>query len=279
MLAGCQIFPSDNPWNEDISALPIRIDSDTFINSIGLAKNLHPDFGTNPTYGIPINIVAKTQVKVPITFTAYGSESDPGPYPIPANAAVEGGKNATGDRHVVVLQKGTCLLYELSYARKNATGGGWLADAGAIFDLHVNTLRPAGWTSADAAGLPILPGLVRYDEVARGAIKHAIRFTAPYTQKGYINPARHFAGSNDHILPPMGLRVRLKASYNISKLTGQAKIIAVALKKYGLILADNGSPWFFQGAPDPRWNDKQLNQLKQIPASAFEAVDTGPISY
>jgi hypothetical protein len=271
MVAGCQIFPADNPWNQDISALPVRSDSATFINSIGLNKYLHPDMGENQLYGIPYVVVDKTQAKVPITFTAYGNESDPGPYPIPNNAPVEVGD----DRHLLVLQKGTCLLYEMYNTHK--TTNGWSADSGAIFDLSSNKLRPERWTSADAAGLPIFAGLIRYDEVAAGEIKHAIRFTAPRTQKGYIHPAVHYAGSNDTALPPMGLRVRLKADYDISKLTGQAKVIATAMKKYGMILADNGSPWFFGGAPDPRWKDDELNQLKTIPGNAFEAVDTGKI--
>jgi len=271
VVSGCNIFPADNPWNQDISSLPVRSDSATFISSIGLTGHLHPDFGENQTYGIPFNVVPASQAKVPITWTAYGDESDPGPYPIPANAKVESGSDA----HVLVLENGSCTLYELYAAQK--TTNGWSADSGAIWHLDSNALRPAGWTSADAAGLPILPGLVRADEVLAGHIDHAIRFTASRSQKGYILPATHFAGTNDNSLPPMGLRVRLKASYDISGLTGQAKVIAEAMRTYGMILADNGSNWFFSGATDPRWNDDELNELKTIPGSAFEAVDTGPI--
>ncbi len=210
---------------------------------------------------------------VPITFDAYGDESDLGPYPIPANAKVESGSDA----HVLVVDTNSCKLYELYDGRKESSTSGWVAQSGAIWDLKTGALRPAGWTSADAAGLPILPGLVRADEVLSGHVNHAIRFTASRSQNGYILPATHQAGSNNPALPPMGLRVRLKANYDISQLTGQAKIIAQAMKTYGMILADNGSNWFFQGATDPRWNDDQLNELKSIPGSAFEAVDTGAI--
>lgn len=272
-ISDCQIFPSDNPWNQDISNLPVRSDSATFISSIGLTGHLHPDFGEDQSYGIPYNVVPGTQAKVPITFDAYGDESDPGPYPIPADAKVE----ADGDSHVLVLDSGECKLYEMYDARKNTSDNGWTAEAGAIWDLKSNALRPVGWTSVDAAGLPILPGLVRVDEVLSGHVDHAIRFTASKTQSAYILPATHFAGSDDASLPPMGLRVRLKADYDISGLTGQAKVIAQAMKTYGMILADNGSNWYFQGATDPRWNDDELNELKTIPGSAFEAVDTGPI--
>lgn len=272
-ISGCQVFPADNAWNEDVSALPVSADSAAYIQSIGLTTHLHPDFGENQTYGIPYNVVPGTQSKVPITFTAYGDESDPGPYPIPANAKVESGSDA----HVLVLDSGACKLYELYGASKDASGTGWSAQSGAIWDLKTGALRPQGWTSADAAGLPILPGLVRADEVVAGVITHAIRFTASRTQDGYILPATHEAGSANPSYPPMGLRVRLKASYDISSLTGQAKVIATAMKKYGMILADNGSNWYFSGATDPRWNDDDLNQLKTIPGSAFEAVDTGPI--
>ena len=273
-IGGCQIFPASNAWNKNISSLPVRSDSSTFIASIGANVGLHPDFGENQSYGMPYNIVLGTQTNVPITWTSYGDESDPGPYPIPDNAKIESGSDA----HVLVLQKATCMLYELYGASKNASGPGWSAASGAKWDLTSNDHRPFGWTSADAAGLPILPGLVRYEEVAAGVISHAIRFTAPKTQRGYILPATHFAGSDDPSLPPMGLRVRLKANYDISGLAGQAKVIATAMKKYGMLLADNGSAWYFQGAPDPNWNDDELNQLKNIPGSAFEAVDTGLIS-
>ena len=271
MISSCQVFPKDNPWNTDISKYPVRADSATFISSIGLTSHLHPDFGEDQTYGIPYNVVTN-QPNVPITFDAYGDESDPGPYPIPSNAKVESGS----DQHLLVVETNSCKLYELYDARKES-GAGWTAQSGAIWDLKTGALRPAGWTSADAAGLPILPGLVRADEVLNGHVNHAIRFTAPRSQNGYILPATHQAGSNNAALPPMGLRVRLKADYDISQLTGQAKVIAEAMKTYGMILADNGSSWFFQGATDPRWKDDELNELKSIPGSAFEAVDTGPI--
>ena len=273
VIAGCQIFPSNNPWNEDISKLPLNPNSDAYIASIGLTGHLHPDLGQDPTYGIPMTIVGSAQAMVPITFDAYGDESDPGPYPIPADARVESG----GDAHVLVLQSGTCKLYELYAAQKDANGPGWTAGSGAMWDLSSNALRPDGWTSADAAGLPILPGLVKVDEVVAGHIDHAIRFSAQHSPDGYIHPATHQAGSSNTNYPPMGLRVRLKADYDISNLTGQAKVIATAMKTYGMILADNGSNWFFQGDTDPRWNDDELNELKTIPGSAFEAVDTGPI--
>ncbi|MFA5935565.1 MAG: hypothetical protein WC787_01790 [Patescibacteria group bacterium] len=271
-ISGCQVFPADNAWNQRVDSLAVHAKSATFINAISATKKLHPDFGENQEYGIPFNVVPGSQAKVPITWTAYGEESDPGPYPIPSDAKQE----AASDRHVLVLDKDNCKLYELFNAEKN-TGAGWSADSGAIWDLKTNALRPYGWTSADAAGLPILPGLIRYDEVAAGEIRHAIRFTAPSTQKGYILPATHHAGQTNTDYPPMGLRVRLKANYDISNVTGQARVIAEAMKTYGMMLADNGSSWFFQGATDPRWNDDELNQLKGIPGSAFEAVETGPI--
>ncbi|MEO5927581.1 MAG: hypothetical protein ABIO72_02660 [Patescibacteria group bacterium] len=273
VVGGCQMFPANNAWNQRVDSLSVRSDSATFISSIGMNSHLHPDFGEDPTYGIPFTVVPQGQARVPITWTAYGEESDPGPYPIPANAPHE----QANDSHVLVIEQGDCKLYELYAAHKNTSDNGWSADSGAIWDLKTGALRPAGWTSADAAGLPILPGLVRYDEVAAGAINHAIRFTVSQSQRGYILPATHFAGSNNNNLAPMGLRVRLKANYDISNLTGQAKVIAEAMKKYGMIVADNGSNWYFQGGTDSRWNDDELNGLKNIPGSAFEAVDTGPI--
>ncbi|HWI22146.1 MAG TPA: hypothetical protein VNT22_05965 [Baekduia sp.] len=275
-IAGCPVFPASNAWNRDVSKLPVDPRSADYIASIGAADTLHADFGSGKygDYGIPFRVVPRTQKKVPIHFTAYGDESDKGPYPIPPNAHIEGG--GEGDSHVIVLQKGTCRLYELFAARK--TSSGWDADSGAVFKLKSNKLRPAGWTSADAAGLPILPGLARADEVKRGRITHALRFTVSRTQAGYILPARHKASSStDPSLPPMGLRLRMKASYDISGYKGQAKIIMVALKKYGMIVADNGSDWFISGTPDKRWKDDDLDQLKRVPGSAFEAVSTGPI--
>lgn len=238
---------------------------------------LHPDFGSNPSYGIPYVVVPSTQAGVPVSFT-YASQSDPGPYPIPANAPIEGGPNATGDRHVLVLQSGTCKLYEMWNAKY--VNPGWHAGSGAVFNLSSDALRPDYWTSADAAGLPILPGLVKYNEAQSNAIHHALRFTVASTQAGFIHPATHFASSSTNpALPPMGLRVRLKASYNIASFTGASHAVLVALKKYGMFVADNGSDWYISGATDSRWNDTNLNQLKSVPASAFEVVQTGTIQH
>ena len=277
-IGGCPIFPSGNAWNVDVSGYPLHPRSRQIIDrilSVG-GDMLHPDFGQNPDYGIPYVVVPPDQPMVPVTFTEYADESDPGPYPVPLDAPVEGGSGSTGDRHVLVLQQGSCQLYEMGVARRS--GAGWTAFGGAKFDLTTGALRPLTWTSADAAGLPILPGLVRYDEVAAGAIRHAIRVTFAQSQRGFILPATHFASSNnDPDLPPMGMRLRLSAGYDISGLTGQSRVIAQAMQHYGVIMADNGSNWFFQGAPDPRWNDADLEQLKRIPGSAFEVVDTGPV--
>ena len=276
---GCRVFPAGNPWHEVVAKLPVSPRSSAYIASIGADLNLHPDFGSNLTYGIPYAVVPASQPKVAIHFTAYGDQSDKGPYPIPADAPVEGGSASSGDRHVLVLQSGACKLYELYDAVPQA-GGSWDAGSGAVFNLHSNRLRPDGWTSADAAGLPIFAGLIRYDEVRRGFIDHAIRFTAPATQAGFVHPATHLASSSkDPNLPPMGLRLRLKASFDISRFPRAAKVILRAMKRYGLILADNGSPWYFQGATDPRWDDGALDSLKSVPGSAFEAVQTGPIRH
>jgi hypothetical protein len=274
-LAGCPMFPTDNPWNRDISNDPVDSNSDNYIASINQgATYLHADFGSNLDYGIPYTIVPGTQPMVPITFDEYGDESDPGPYPIPPNAPVEAGS----DHHVLVLNSGTCKLYELYHASKDPSGPGWTAGSGAVFTMTSNALRPEGWTSADAAGLPILPGLVRYDEAASGSIKHAVRFTVWRSQKAYIHPATHYASSyTDSNLPPMGLRLRLKASYDISGFTGQARVILEALKRYGMIVADNGTSWYITGATDSRWDDDDLDQLKTVPGSAFEVVQSGTI--
>jgi hypothetical protein len=275
-IAGCRVFPADNPWNRDISNDPLDPNSSNYIAHMnGNTKFLHPDFGSDPTYGIPYIVVSGTQPKVPITFE-YADESDMGPYPIPPDAPIEGGAASTGDRHVLVIDKDSCLLYEMY--NSNYVGPGWHSGSGAIFNLNSNLLRPDYWTSADAAGLPILPGLVRYDEIVAGQINHAIRFTVQSTQKGFIHPATHYASSNtDPNAPPMGLRVRMKTNYDISRFTGAAKTIVIAMKKYGMILADNGSDWYFTGASDTRWNDADLNQLKTIPGNAFEAVASGSI--
>jgi hypothetical protein len=271
----CPVLPASNPINRDISRAPIDPLSASYIASIGVSAHLHADFGSNPHYGIPYAVVGPRQRRVPIRFTAYGAESDPGPYPIPGNAPVEGA-GEEGDRHVLVLQQGSCRLYELYSARR--TTAGWEAASGAVFNLRSNALRPEGWTSADAAGLPIFPLLARYREVHRGAIDHALRVTVSRTQRGYIHPATHFAASSsDPHLPPMGLRLRLKAAFSLAGYRGEALVILRALKRYGLIVADNGSPWYITGAPDPRFNDTDLDQLKTVPGSAFEAVQTGPI--
>jgi hypothetical protein len=276
-VAGCPVFPADNPWNTRVDALPLHPRSASIIAHIQAngSDNLHADFGENPSYGIPYVVVPPDQPLVPITYDAFGDESDPGPFPIPLDAPVEGG-GAGGDRHVLTVRAGTCELFELFVGRRS--GSGWVAASGARFDLRSNALRPLGWTSADAAGLPIFPGLVRYEEVAQGHIDHAIRVTFSVTQRGFILPATHFASPNTNPdAPPMGLRLRMAASYDISGLSGQARVIAEAMKRYGLIVADNGSNWFFQGAPSPGWTDDDLDQLKSIPGTAFEVVDTGPV--
>jgi hypothetical protein len=276
---GCPVFPADNPWNTDISKLPVGPKSQLWLESVGLDKPLHPDFGTvynGAPNGIPYVTVHGNQPEVPITFE-YADESDPGPYPIPDNAPVEGGPNSDGDRHVLVIDVDNHKLYEVFRAFK--VENGWKGSSGAVFDLRANTLRPEGWTSADAAGLPIFPGLVRYDEaVEKGAINHAVRFTVRRTQRGYIHPATHFASRrSDPDLPPMGMRVRLRADYDISGFPKEAQVVLTGLKRYGMILADNGGDWFVTGAPDSRWNDENLQALKRVKVSDFEVVDTGPV--
>jgi hypothetical protein len=276
-LEGCPVFPADNVWNTPVDTLPVDSNSAAYVNTIGANQGLHPDFGSGlydgGPIGIPYTVVSGSQAKVNITFN-YSDESDPGPYPIPPEAAIEGGSQSTGDRHVLVLDKDNCILYEIFSAYPQPDGS-WQAGSGAIFNLRTNALRPRDWTSADAAGLPILPGLVRYDEVASGEITHALRFTAPQTRKEYIWPARHYAssltGSN---YPPMGQRFRLRATFDVSSYSAEVQVILRALKKYGMILADNGSSWFVCGAPDSRWNnDRLVNELKLVTGSNFEAVD------
>ncbi len=286
VIGGCQIFPADNPWNANISAYPLDPNSSNYIKAIlhdGSGNTtLHPDFGQNKTYGIPFVVVPQTQALVPMTFQ-YASQSNPGPYPYPSNAPIEGGSTSGGDRHVLVLQQGVCQLYETWHSYPQNGGASWKAGSGALFNLNSDALRPDGWTSADAAGLPILPALVKCDEVAAGAIDHALRVTFSKTQDGYIHPATHFASSYTNAnYPPMGLRLRLKASYDISHFNPVAKIILTAMKQYGMFVADNGSDWYFQGEgtgnnPTSCWNDTQLNQLKTVPGSAFEVVQTGTI--
>jgi hypothetical protein len=273
----CPLFPASNPLNRDISHAPVDPNSARYIASIGLSGHLHPDFGTEPSYGIPYTVVGPRQPRAPIAFSEFGEESNPGPYPIPLNAPVEGA-GEEGDRHVLVLQTGSCRLYELYGAQRK--GAGWEAGSGAVFNLRSNALRPEGWTSADAAGLPIFPLLARYPEIHAGRIDHALRVTVARTQRGYIRPATHFASSSsDPSLPPMGLRLRLKAGYSLAGFHGQSLIVLRALKRYGLIVADNGSSWYITGAPDPRWNDANLEQIKRVPGAAFEAVQAGPIRH
>jgi hypothetical protein len=281
-LHGRQLFPADNPWNEDISNEPVDPNSDNLIASIGLITSLHPDFGTvwnGAPNGIPYIVVSGNQTRVPLSWTAYGDESDPGPYPVPPDAPIEGGPSSTGDRHVLVIDRDNWKLYELGYAFPVNGGASWNANCGAVFDLNSNALRPAGWTSTDAAGLPIFPGLVRYDEVfEQQEIRHAIRFTVQTSRRAYVAPARHWASSNTSVnRPPMGMRVRLKASVDISGYSPAMQVILRALKRYGMIVADNGSNWYISGAPDPRWNDSELNTLKNIKGSNFEVVRMGTI--
>jgi hypothetical protein len=277
----CPIFPADSPWNQRVDGLPVAADSARLIASIGLDSPVHPDFGTvwnGAPNGIPFVVVSNRTRRVPVRFQ-YADESDRGPYPIPRNAPIEGGRGSTGDRHVIVIDRGTCLDYELFAAYPHRGGAYWTAGSGAIFNLRSNRLRPVGWTSADAAGLPILPGLARYDEVARGSIDHALRFTAPCTAPRYVYPARHDASTCSGFYPPMGLRVRLRASVDISHLPYQARVLAEALKVYGMILADNGSPWYISGAPNPRWSDSALHQLDQLTGRDFEVVDTSSLPH
>jgi len=280
-LNGFVPFQSTSLWNTDISAASVDPNSANYINFIGSTVAFHPDFGAavikNQTIGIPYQVVSGTQAKVPVTLGLYFDESDNGPQPIPANALIEGyPKPGTGDRHVLVLEKDGCWLYELFNA--SIKNGKWSADQASIWDMTINTQRPFTWTSADAAGLPVFVGLARYDEVAAGAIHHALRFTVPTSQKAFVLPATHWASTNTNTnAPPMGLRLRLKASFNISSYPADDQVILTALKTYGMILADNGSALFVSGAPDTRWNDTNLNLLKNVHASDFEVVQTGTI--
>ncbi|QDQ29237.1 hypothetical protein FNU76_07230 [Chitinimonas arctica] len=284
-LNGSLPFPADNAWNRDISQAPVDPNSANLISTIGLTRGLHPDFGSGLYEGAPIGIpyvvVSGAQAKATIRFLAYGDESDPGPYPVPGNAPIEGqrpdGASFDGDRHVLVIDRDNNRLYEL-YRAFPQTGGAWDADSGAVFRLDSNTVRPggqAGWTSADAAGLPIFPGLVRYDEAATGAIRHALRFTVRQSRRAYLPPATHAASSStDPNRPPMGMRVRLKASYAIpAQFSTESRAILQAMKTYGMLVADNGSDWYISGAPDPRWNnDKLLSELGSVKGSQFEVV-------
>jgi hypothetical protein len=277
----CAVFPATNAWNERVDALPVATDSARLIASIGLSTGLHPDFGSGlydgQPIGIPFDVVSKKAPRSRVSFE-YADESNRVSYPIPKTVHIEGGRASNGDRHALLLDKDACRLYEL-YALYPKTGG-WKAGSGAVWNLRSNALRPAGWTSADAAGLPIFPGLARYDEVARGLIDHALRFTASRTRRAYVYPARHYASSSDDpSLPPMGLRVRLKSSVDISGFPKQARVVLQALKTYGMILADNGSNWYISGAPSPKWSNDDLHSLGRITGSMFEVVDTSSLPH
>ena len=277
----CPIFPATNAWNQRVDSLPVAANSATLIQSMGLSTGLHADFGSGlwdgGPIGIPFDVVGKSTPRSRVSFE-YADESDRVRYPIPKSVHIEGGRASDGDRHALLLDKSACKLYEL-YALYPKSGG-WSAGSGAVWNLRSNAVRPAGWTSADAAGLPIFPGLARYDEAARGVIDHALRFTASRTRKAYVYPARHYASSSDDpSLPPMGLRVRLKASVDISGYPKQARIVLQALKTYGMILADNGSSWYITGAPSPGWSNDQLHTLGKITGQDFEVVDTSSLPH
>ncbi|MGZ4395876.1 MAG: hypothetical protein ACXVZ2_10995 [Gaiellaceae bacterium] len=267
----CAIFPASNPWNQRVDSLPVASDSAAIVAAIGAGGSMHADFGSGlwdgAPIGIPVTVVSKSQPKVRVAFD-YADESDKGPYPIPAKVKIEGGR----DRHAIIVDRDTCRLYELYALQRGATG--WTAGSGAIWSLSSNRLRPAGWTSADAAGLPILPGLARYEDLA-GGIKHALRFTVSRSRRAYVWPARHYASSDtDPSLPPMGLRLRLKAGFDTSGFPPQARAVLDALKRYGMIVADNGSSWYVSGVPDPRWSNDDLHTLGRVHGSDFQVVDT-----
>jgi hypothetical protein len=277
----CPIFPTSNAWNQRVDSLPVASNSAQIIQSIGPSVGLHPDFGSGlwdgGPIGIPFDVVSKATPRSRVRFD-YADESDKGPYPIPRTVHIEGGAQSDGDRHALLVDKSACKLYELYDLHRS--GSTWTAGSGAIFNLRANALRPAGWTSADAAGLPIFPGLARYDEVARGRIDHALRFTVGRTRRQYVYPARHYASSSDDAaLPPMGLRVRLKANVDISGFPKQARIVLQALKTYGMIVADNGSNWYISGAPSPKWSNDDLHTLGRITGSDFEVVDTSTLPH
>lgn len=275
-LNGFVPFTGSNLWNTDISSASVDLNSNSIMSTWVGSVNVHPDWGNDPTYGIPYVVVDGKQPLVNVNLTAYGDESDPGPMPVPATAPVEGGSSSTGDRHVLVLDNGNCFLYELYNSSVNGDGT-WNADSTAVWDLLSDEQRPYTWTSADAAGLPIFPGLVRYDEVAAGTIKHAFRFTLPKTSAAFTPPASHSAATtSDSTAPPMGMRLRLKSSYDISGFSAQMQVILTAMKHYGLILADNGSALYVTGASDSRWGS-DLDSLKTVPSSAFEVVQMGSL--
>lgn len=280
LVGGCALFAGDNVWNVAIDDLPASDKSEAYVTSIGADVGLHADFGSGTwaggPIGIPFCIVGGDQPLVDVTFY-YSDESDPGPYPVPTAAPIEGGSDSDGDRHVLVLDSDNCLLYEL-YDAHPRVDGSWDAGSGAVFDLSSDTLRPQGWTSADAAGLPILPGLVRYDEVQSGEIRHALRFTAPETQKAYVWPARHYASHlTDPDLPPMGQRFRLRSDFDLTGYSFETRVILTAMKRHGIILADNGASWFISGVPDERWDNDVLRELRTVHGVDFEAVDSASV--
>jgi hypothetical protein len=284
-LDGCPVLPADNIWNTPVDTLPLDPNSAAYINTIGPSDNVHADFGSGDwppgsgsLIGIPFIVVPSNQALVPINISPYDDESDPGPYPVPPNAPVEGAPNTGGDRHVLVIRQGECKLYELYRAFRIGGGSSWNAESAAKYDLNSNALRPDTWTSADAAGLPILPGLVRYEEVAAGEINHALRFTVPETRKAHIWPARHDASDlTGSQYPPMGQRFRLRADFDVSGYSHDAQVILIALKKYGMILADNGSAWYISGAPSESWDNDVLHELDAVVGSDFKAVDVSSL--
>jgi hypothetical protein len=277
----CLLFPRENPWNQRVDRLPVAGDSERIVRSIGAERPVHADFGSGRYLGAPIGIpyttVSRRQHKVRVSFQ-YADESDRGPYPIPRGASIEGGRQSSGDRHVIVVDRDRCRLYELYAAYPVSGGRSWRAGSGAIWNLRSNALRPRGWTSADAAGLPILPGLARHEELRRGGIDHALRFTAPSTRRAFLYPARHFASdSTDPALPAMGQRLRLRAGFAVSSFPRQARAVLRALKRYGMVLADNGAPWFIGGAPSRGWDNDDLHSLGRVKGSDFEVVDTSAL--
>src|SRR4051812_15394140 len=276
----CAVFPRSNPWNQRVDRLPVSNSSAAIVRSIGAGGSVHPDFGSGlydgGPIGIPYTTVSKSQKKLRVSFD-YSDESDKGPYPLPGNAPIEGGRNSDGDRHVIVVDRDACKLYELYDAHPGSKS--WKAGSGAIWSLKSNKLRPRGWTSADAAGLPILPGLARYEDLKKGGIDHALRFTANRTRKAFVYPARHFASNlSDPSLPAMGQRLRLKAGFDVSGFPKQARAVLIALKRYGMILADNGASWYITGAPNKGWNNDDLHALGKVKGADFEVVDTSKLS-
>jgi len=274
----CPVFPRSSQWNQRVDKLPRLPNSDAMVAAVGASRGSHADFGSGNydggPIGIPYRTVSRSQKRVPVSFD-YADESDKGPYPLPRNVPIEGGSNSDGDRHVIVVDRFRCRLYELFAARPEAGGARWHAGSGAIWNLRSNRLRPRGWTSADAAGLPILPGLARYPEVKRGRIDHALRITVPRSRNAFIYPARHFASSaTDPDLPAMGQRVRLKRSFDVSRFPRQSRVVLRALQRYGALVADNGSAWYVSGAPNRGWNNDDLHSFGRVKGTDFEFVDT-----